>query len=113
VTFPLKTRIAALPDTKTGPSTRYLSQRAAIVTAQRKLVTGDLVFPGPQGGRLAFDGPWDRLKPAGDLTPHALRHSYATLCAVLGFPEAVTAALLGHTKGTGSVSGRHCSSLRR
>jgi integrase len=101
----LKTRIAALPDTKTGPSTRYLSQRAAaIVTAQRKLVTGDLVFPGPQGGRLAFDGPWDRLKPAGDLTPHALRHSYATLCAVLGFPEAVTAALLGHTKGTGSVT---------
>jgi len=25
-------------------------------------------------------------KPADDLTLHALRHSYATLCAVLGYP---------------------------
>ena len=44
------------------------------------------------------------MRPALDLTPHALRHSYATLCAVLGFPEAVTAALLGHVKGTGTVT---------
>jgi integrase len=101
----LKTGVAALPDTKTGPSTRYLSREAAaIVAAQRKRVTGDLVFEGPSGGRMAFDLPWNRLKPAPDLTPHALRHSYATLCAVLGFPEAVTAALLGHTRGTGTVT---------
>ncbi len=101
----LKTRIAALPDTKTGASTRYLSeQAAAILSAQRKLVTGDFVFVGPQGGRLAFDGPWDRIKPAPDLTPHALRHSFATLCAVLSYPEAITAALLGHAKGTGTVT---------
>jgi site-specific recombinase XerD len=101
-----KTRLAALPDTKTGPSTRYLSKRAiAIIAAQHKLVTGDHVFPGPLGGRLAFDLPWERLKPADDLTPHALRHSYATLCAVAGgYPEAVTAALLGHTRGTGTIT---------
>jgi integrase len=101
----LKTRIAALPDTKTGASTRYLSKAAtAIIAEQRKRVAGDFAFPGPQSGRLAFDGPWDRIKPALDLTPHTLRHSYATLCAVLGFPEAITAALLGHAKGTGSVT---------
>jgi hypothetical protein len=29
------------------------------------------VFPGPLDGRLAFDTPWDRLKPAADLTAHA------------------------------------------
>ena len=51
----LKTRIVALPDTKTGPSSRYLSTRAiSILTAQRKLTTGRFVFPGPSGGRLAF-----------------------------------------------------------
>jgi integrase len=96
----LKSRTVALADTKTGKSMRYLSKSAAaLVARQREIVAGDLVFPGPQGGPVAISGPWPRLTPAKEITPHVLRHSYATIATELGMPEATVAALLGHPKG--------------
>jgi integrase len=35
-----------------------------------------------------------------DVTPHMMRHSYASIAGGLGYPEAVIAALLGHAGGT-------------
>jgi integrase len=43
---------------------------------------------------------WNRIAKLGglppDVTPHVLRHSFASLAADLGFSEPVIAALVGH-----------------
>jgi integrase len=43
---------------------------------------------------------WKRIAKLGglpaDVTPHVLRHSYASLAADLGYSEPVIAALIGH-----------------
>jgi integrase len=97
----LKNRTVTLAYTKTGKSMRYLSKLAvSIVERQRKLIMGELVFPGPQGGPVAMSGPWPRLTVVKEITPHVLRHSYATIATELGMPESVVAALLGHSKGS-------------
>jgi integrase len=51
--------------------------------------------------------PWRRIiKAAGlDLTPHGLRHSYASVASDLGYAEPTIAALLGHA--THSVTARY------
>src|SRR5947207_263742 len=65
-----------------------------------------LVFPasrgdGPMGGFRSF---WLRIAalaalPA-DITPHTLRHSFASIAADLGYSELAIAALLGHKKAS-------------
>ena len=44
---------------------------------------------------------WARIAKLGDLptdvTPHTLRHSFASLAGDLGFSETTIAALVGHT----------------
>jgi integrase len=61
-----------------------------------------LVFPptrgeGPMSG---FRKLWDRIarlaELPSDVTPHVLRHSYASLAADLGYSEPTIAALVGH-----------------
>lgn len=37
---------------------------------------------------------------ASDVTPHVLRHSFASIAADLGFSELTIAALLGHKKAS-------------
>jgi integrase len=86
-------------DTKTGRSTRPLSHAACNVI--RKLSkTGDLVFPATRG-----DGPmtgfrklWDKITALGalpaDVTPHTLRHSFASLAGDLGYSDPTIAALI-------------------
>ncbi len=56
--------------------------------------------PGPYGG---LQGGFERLiKRAGlsSVTPHTLRHSYASMAGDLGFSEPTIAALIGHAAGT-------------
>ena len=97
----LSDRTARLADTKTGESIRPLSNAACDVL--RGLSgNGDLVFPPTRGdGRMSgFRKLWDRIAklaelPA-DVTPHVLRHSYASLAADLGYSELTIAALVGH-----------------
>jgi integrase len=52
---------------------------------------------------------WLRIAKLGDLpadiTPHVLRHSFASLAADLGYNEPTIASLLGHK--TDSVTNRH------
>ena len=41
-----------------------------------------------------------RAKLPSDITPHVLRHSFASIAADLGFSELTIAALIGHKKAT-------------
>lgn len=106
----LARRTAHLGDTKTGDSMRPLSaQAAAILEHQREVVQatgGDaLVFPAARSaGRMSgFPGMFAAVAKAGglseDITPHVLRHSFASTAADLGLSEPTIAALLGHKGG--------------
>jgi integrase len=63
------------------------------------------VFPGTEDGKplVGFPKLWKKLlsgTPLADITPHVLRHSFASVANDLGFAEATVAALLGHSRGT-------------
>jgi integrase len=97
----LARRTARLADTKTGLSIRPLSNAACEVL--RGLGRGDgLVFPPTRGhGQMGgFRKLWNRITAKRDLpadiTPHVLRHSFASLAADLGYSEPTIAALIGH-----------------
>ena len=106
-------RTASLGDTKTGRSVRPLSQVACDVL--RSLTrSGDLVFPATRGeSRMrGFPKLWARIAKLGglpaDVTPHTLRHSFASLAGDLGYSETTIAALVGH-KGR-SITSRYVHS---
>lgn len=104
-----------LVDSKEGASIRpiglpvieYLEER-------RKGATGTYVFPG-QGEDNAFGSfpnHWEQIfedSPLADVTPHVLRHSFASIANDLGFTEVTIAALVGHTKG--SVTSKYIHTL--
>ena len=108
----LDRRTARLPDTKTGLSVRPLSH--AVCDVLRTLTRGGadtLVFPANRGkGTMAgFPAMFARITKAGglpaDVTPHVLRHSFASLAGDLGYSETTIAALVGH-KGQ-SITSRY------
>jgi len=108
----LDRRTARLPDTKTGLSVRPLSHAACDVL--RGLARGEadaLVFSANRGaGTMAgFSAMFARITKAGglpaDVTPHVLRHSFASLAGDLGYSETTIAALVGH-KGQ-SITSRY------
>jgi integrase len=94
-------RTATLADTKTGRSIRPLS-RAACDLLRSLPRTADLVFPASRsdGCMTGFPKLWARIAKLGalpaDVTPHVLRHSFASLAGDLGFSELTIAALVGH-----------------
>lgn len=102
----LATRTARLAETKTGASMRPLSHAACdVLRALPRL--GDLVFPAStvDHKRMAgFHKVWLRMAARaglpGDVTPHVLRHSFASTAADLGYSELTIAALLGHKKAS-------------
>ena len=63
------------------------------------------MFPG-HGDDNAFGSlpnHWDQIfkaTPLADITPHVLRHSFASIANDLGFTEVTIAALVGHSKGS-------------
>ena len=97
----LARRTATLGDTKTGRSVRPLSH-AACEVLQSLTRSGELVFAASRGnGRMTgFPKLWAKITNKGalpaDVTPHTLRHSFASLAADLGYSEPVIAALVGH-----------------
>lgn len=103
-------RTATLADTKTGRSIRPLSVAACNIIKVLPR-TGALVFSatrgdGPMNGFPKF---WARIAKLGDLpadvTPHVLRHSFASIAGDLGYSETTIAALIGH-KGQ-SITSRY------
>jgi integrase len=99
----LMRRTATLADTKTGRSMRPLSHAACeILQSLGEGADGALVFPPTRGtGTMTgFRKLWDRIAKLGDLpadvTPHVLRHSFASLAADLGYSEPTIGALVGH-----------------
>lgn len=109
----LVTRTARLPDTKTGASMRPLAHAACAVLGNLPR-SGSLVFPASKGesGMTGFYKFSCRIVALGDLpsdiTPHVLRHSFASLAGDLGYSEPTIAALVGH-KG-GSITSRYIHS---
>ena len=113
-------RTATLSDTKTGRSVRPLSLDACNVLeemAELQSARAGLVFPATRG-----DGPmhgfrkfWLRIaklaKLPGDVTPHVLRHSFASLAADLGYSESTIAALVGHSGRSTTSRYLHCAEL--
>ncbi len=105
----LERRIAILPDTKTGKSVRPLSQAA--IAALKGQAGGELVFR-PSRGKTTMTGFgrfWDKIAAKGplapDISPHVLRHSFASVAADLGYSEVTIASLIGH-KGQ-SITSRY------
>lgn len=102
-----------LSDSKTGRSVRPLGAAAAAVLAALPR-SGPFIFPGHVTGRhyRGLGKAWRRIvaRAAPDmglaaLTPHGLRHGYASIGADLGLTEITIAALLGHSAA--SVTGRY------
>ncbi len=95
-------RTATLTETKTGRSVRPLSHAACEVLTELPR-EGAFVFPATRGerGLTGYPQVWSRkiapacLLPSG-ITPHTLRHSFASLAGDLGYSEPTIAALVGH-----------------
>jgi integrase len=96
-------RTATLADTKTGHSIRPLSYAACdVLRGVGRGADPALVFPPTrgEGTMTGFRKLWNRITKLGDLpddvTPHVLRHSFASLAADLGYSEPTIATLIGH-----------------
>src|SRR6185369_11896382 len=95
-------------------SIRPLSHAACEVLRGLPHRAGELVFPATRGDARMSGFPkfWARIGKLGelpaDVTPHVLRHSFASLAADLGYSEPTIAALVGH-KGQ-SITSRYVHS---
>lgn len=95
-----------LEDSKSGPSVRPIGREAFDVLRTALRVPGNsYVLPAlrKSGHYNGLSGAWARFMKRADLegvTPHTMRHSYASVAGDLGFAESTIAALLGHTAGT-------------
>jgi integrase len=93
----------SFPDTKTGPQIRPIgSAAAACIAAQPRRPASPFVFPGDwEDGRLiGMVRVLDRVCAAAGLTevtPHVLRHTFASVAGNLNFSELTIKGLLGHS----------------
>jgi integrase len=89
--------IATLGDTKSGVSVRPLSNIAIDIIKRQKQNGAAFVFD--YGHGKPIDQPrnhWLKLGMAKNVTPHVLRHSFASLSADLGLADSTIAGLIGH-----------------
>lgn len=103
----LTRRTAVLSDTKAGRSMRPLARAACnVLRSMGRAADTALVFPPTRGEGVmsGFRDLWGRITKLGDLppdvTPHVLRHSFASLAADLGYSDATIGTLLGHKQHT-------------
>lgn len=95
-----------LIDSKEGRSVRPIGLPVVeYLEERRRTGFGDFVFPGRDGDTAfgSFPNHWKKIfsgSPLADLTPHILRHSFASVANDLGFTEVTIAALVGHAKGS-------------
>jgi integrase len=95
-------RCVRFPDTKTGAQIRPIGKTAiGLIAAQPRAENSPFVFPADVGDGH-FIGLVRILKRVcgrariSGITPHVLRHTFATVAAELGFSELTIAGLLGH-----------------
>jgi integrase len=102
----LERRVATLADTKAGLSVRPLAS-AVIEIIKRQRQKGPYVFDYQRGkpiGRLTQS--WAKLGLDKTVTPHTIRHSFASLAADMGLADHTIAALLGVDHQSLHASGR-------
>jgi integrase len=109
----LITRTARLADTKTGASLRPLAHTACDVLRNLPHL-GALVFPASAGTdkpMRGFHKVWLRIAKqaafGSDVTPHVLRHSFASIADDLEYSELTIAALVGHKKASVTAKYTH------
>jgi site-specific recombinase XerD len=90
------------PDTKSGPQLRVIGRAAVdLLLSQQQLGNSRFFFPADlgEGHFVGIVRVLDRvcaLAGLTDVTPHTLRHTFASVAGDLGFSELTIAALLGH-----------------
>jgi integrase len=90
------------PTTKSGAQTRVIGDAAIkVLLAQPQIGNSPFFFPADWGDGhfIGLVRVLDRVCALADLkdvTPHTLRHTFASVAAELGFSELTIAALLGH-----------------
>ncbi|MGJ5040640.1 tyrosine-type recombinase/integrase [Bradyrhizobium sp. HKCCYLRH1062] len=110
-----ETSCLRLADSKEGASIRPIGLPVVeFMEARRKQKVGSYVFPGSGDDNAfgSFPNHWEQLfrkSSLPDVTPHVLRHSFASVANDLGFTEVTIAALVGHSKG--SVTSKYIHSL--
>jgi integrase len=94
--------VATLGDTKTGVSVRPLSGAAIEIIKRQKQSGAAYVFDRHINGKShgkpidALRHQWLKLGMSAEVTPHTLRHSFASLAADLGLADSTIAGLIGH-----------------
>ena len=103
VWFSRKDHCVRFPDTKSGAQIRVLGE-AAMDCVESLSVHGDspFVFPADRGdghfiGVVRVLDRICRKAKLEDVTPHVLRHTFASVAGDLGFSELTIAGLLGHS----------------
>ena len=101
----LPRQIANLGDTKSGMSVRPLSKIAVkIIESQPR--KDEFVFSYEHGRPISNLRPhWLNLEMPKDITPHSLRHSFASLAGDIGLADSTIARLLGHSQS--SITSRY------
>ena len=103
----LDTQSIALPDSKTGRKTLYLSDHAVRLLQSQKEHSRDpeskYVFPGRRKGQclVNISKPWDRVCKRANLENvriHDLRHTAASVAVGEGVSLPIIGRLLGHSQ---------------
>ncbi|MDO7836100.1 site-specific integrase [Sphingobium sp. HBC34] len=104
-----------LSESKEGASVRPIGLPVVeYLEARWEASFGTFVFPGLGDDNAfgAFPNHWEQIfkgSALSDVTPHVLRHSFASIANDLGFTEVTIAALVGHSKG--SVTSKYIHTL--
>jgi integrase len=104
-----------LENSKEGTSIRPIGLPVVeFMDARGREKVGSYVFPGYGDDNVfgSFPNHWEQLfrkSSLPEITPHVLRHSFASIANDLGFTEVTIAALVGHAKG--SVTSKYIHTL--
>ena len=99
----IERRTAILADSKTGRSVRPLSKAGCEVLASLPQSAGYVFKASRRSGKMSgLPSFFERVVVLGglppDVTPHVLRHSFASVAADLGLSDSTIATLLGHAR---------------
>jgi len=104
-----------LSDSKEGASVRPIGAAALeVIALAEKKKDCPFVLSGVRSNQAfgGMPGAWERIAKRANLagvTPHTLRHSFASIAGDLGYTESTIAAMLGHAAG--SVTSRYVHHL--